>query len=180
MVGLGVTFTPETVNDFVQGEEKITVGAGTYTAKKSIYEYGSSKDMISYKWYFTENVPGMFIKYDHALGNKSYSRGELKSFKNNYKTVRNKSYSSGKLVSLGYWLFDAVGGAGQQKAIAGSYTSGNTWYNRDASGCYLRGKDDLVQKLNDYVEDNPDDAFSKWQYSVVNGIVVPVLEGLDL
>jgi len=86
MVGLGVTFTPETVNDFVQGEEKITVGAGTYTAKKSIYEYGSSKDMTSYKWYFTENVPGMFIKYDHALGNKRYSRGELKSFKNNYKT----------------------------------------------------------------------------------------------
>lgn len=118
------------------------------------------------------------LHFDNCVNNSE--GGFAGEFKNNYKTVRNKSYSSGKLVSLGYWLFDAVGGTGQQKAIAGSYTSDNSWYNRDASGCYLRGKDDLVQKLNDYVEDNPDDAFSKWQYSVVNGIVVPVLEGLDL
>lgn len=114
------------------------------------------------------------LHFDNWVNNSD--GGFAGDFDNRCKTVKNESYSSGELVSLGYWLFDAVGGAGQQKAIAGAYISGNFWYNRDASGCYLRGKDDLVQKLNDYVEDNPNDALSKWQYSVVDGIAVPVLE----
>lgn len=89
IIGLGTNFSEETIKDFVQGEEKVSVKAGTYNAKKSVYEYGSSKDMISYKWYFTEDVPCFFIKYDHALGNNHFSKGELTSIKNDYKTKFN-------------------------------------------------------------------------------------------
>lgn len=86
MFGLGANFTLETLQDYVQGEEKVSVGAGSYNAKKSAYEFGSSKDMVSYKWWFTEEVPGSIVKYDHELGDDCYSKGELKSIKDNYKS----------------------------------------------------------------------------------------------
>ena len=66
--------------------ENVSVGAGSYNAKKSAYEFGSSKDMVSYKWWFTESVPGLIVKYDHELGDDCYSKGELKSIKNNYES----------------------------------------------------------------------------------------------
>lgn len=118
------------------------------------------------------------LHFDNCVNNND--GGFAGAFKNRYRTVNGKSYFSGKLVNMGYWVFDAVGGSGQQKPISDSYTTSACWYSRDMSGCYVKGNDDLVQKLNDYVENNLDDTFSKWQYVVENGIAVPVFEGLVL
>lgn len=116
--------------------------------------------------------------FDNCVNNND--GGFAGAFENNYLSMKGKSYASGRLENMGYWLFDAVGGSGQQKPILDSYESASCWYTRDLSGCYVKGEDDLIQKLNDYVENNLDDTFSKWQYVVENGVAVPVLERLGL
>lgn len=83
---LGMNFTMETVGDFVQGEETVKVPAGTWKAKKSVYEYGSSKDLTSFNWFCTDEVPGLLIKYEHNYGADLSSKGDLQSLKDGYKT----------------------------------------------------------------------------------------------
>ena len=83
---LGMTFTMEALADFAQGTETVRVPAGTWRATKSVYEYGSSDQLISYNWYYTLEVPGQLIKYDHRHGDEMRSNGELQSVGRNYKT----------------------------------------------------------------------------------------------
>ena len=83
---LGMSFTMETLAEFAQGTETVSVPAGTWRATKALYEYGSSESLFSYCWFYTGEVPGQLIKYDHSRGGEFESSGELQAVRGGYRT----------------------------------------------------------------------------------------------
>lgn len=82
----GMSFTTETLDEFAQGTQTVSVPAGTWRATKSLYEYGSSESLFSYCWFYTDQVPGQLIKYHHSQGGEFESSGELQAVRGGYKT----------------------------------------------------------------------------------------------
>lgn len=86
---LGLNFNMDLILEYNQGSEDIKIPAGSYNVTKCIYEYGSSKELTSFKWYLSKDIPGELIKYNHKYGDNVLQEGELQSFKDDYKTKFN-------------------------------------------------------------------------------------------
>lgn len=80
-------------------------------------------------------------------------------------------------IGTGYWLFEIVSNVGQESGV-GSYSETRRWFNRDALGCYVKGEEDLLTKLNAYVDENQDGSIilKKWKYEIVDGNACPVFD----
>ncbi|ULQ60935.1 hypothetical protein K7I13_06680 [Brucepastera parasyntrophica] len=75
------------LTSYIQGTEKITVGAGTYQAQKLDYTVKTSSSETSYTWWTNSDVPGELIKYAWIkTGTKSVNSGELAAIKKGYTT----------------------------------------------------------------------------------------------
>lgn len=84
LMGLPADFAA--IKEYSQGTEKVSVPAGSWNAEKLVYEYGSSKERISFKWWISPDVPGELLKYEYRYGNESSADGSLVSVKSGYKT----------------------------------------------------------------------------------------------
>ncbi len=80
-------------------------------------------------------------------------------------------------IDTGYWLFEIVSNIGQESGV-GSYSETRRWFNRDALGCYVKGEEDLLTKLNAFVDDNQSESIvlKKWKYEIIDGYACPVFD----
>lgn len=79
-------------------------------------------------------------------------------------------------ITNSYWLYDIVNDIGNEAGIAGDVSS---WYNHNASGCYLKGDTgkDIVTLLNNWVSNNSGSVtYKRWKYKTIDGFACPVFE----
>lgn len=98
------------------------------------------------------------------------------SISNYYSTSSKYVYNYTSWQGGGYWLYDIVSNIGQEYAGDGTGSDNSGWFNRDGSGCYVKGTQDLVTKLNDYISTNLDNTYKKWKYEIVDGYARPVFD----
>ncbi len=77
----------------------------------------------------------------------------------------------------GYWMYDIVNNVGQETGIVDLNIDVERWFNRDSSGCYIKGTDDLVEQLNSWVSSNSGEyTYKTWKYETVDGYACPVFD----
>lgn len=79
-------------------------------------------------------------------------------------------------INNSYWLYDIVNDMGNEAGIAGNVSS---WYNHNASGCYLKGDTgkDIITLLNSWVSNNSGSVtYKRWKYKTIDGFACPVFE----
>ena len=95
-------------------------------------------------------------------------------FLGNYVEIAYDDYSNNyNEWSGGYWLNDIVSNVGHESGAA-NQTVIDRWFNRDAKGCYVKGTDDLLTILNNFVNSNS--GLKKWKYETVDGYACPVFD----
>lgn len=75
-----------------------------------------------------------------------------------------------------YWLYDIVNNIGNESGYGNDVSS---WYNHNASGCYLKGdtSKDIVTLLNNWVSSNSGTVtYKRWKYKTIDGFACPVFE----
>ncbi len=137
-------------------------------------------------WYYN-NYKQSASNYGHYLGLTYLYMNNCVNYGENglLGSLRRSNYASGSSnydyaydfwQGGGYWLYDIVSNIGQETAGDGTDNDITGWFNRDGSGCYVKGNQDLVTELNDYISTNLDNTYRKWKYEVVDGYARPVFE----